>query len=125
MLKNIPFFFVFHVLTERMLPLFRSFKHVLSCHDTMAKLRVRKQGRIHGQHELRSGGQGRKCAFSHSLTRGHRLTDRRMDKGSYRVACPQLKTMLDTHLPLLLFLFFLILVVQVVNIFFMFSFVIT
>ena len=55
-----------------------------------------EQGRIHGQHQLRTGGQGRKCAFSHFSTRVHGPTDRRTDgqtdKGSYRVACPQLKT---------------------------------
>ena len=28
---------------------------------------MEKQGRIHG-HQLRTGGQGRKCAFSHFLT---------------------------------------------------------
>ena len=57
-----------------------------------------KQGRIHGQ-QLRTGGQERKCVFSHFLTRAHRRTDRptdgwtdrRTDKASYRVACPQLK----------------------------------
>ena len=55
---------------------------------------VEKHGRIHG-HRLRTGGQGRKCAFSQFWTRAHgptdRRTDRRTDKGSYRVACPQLK----------------------------------
>ena len=51
-----------------------------------------KQGRIHGQYQLRTGGQGRECAFSHFLTRGHGPTDGRTDKASYRVACPQLKT---------------------------------
>ena len=56
-----------------------------------------KQGRIHG-HQLRTGGQGQKCAFSHFSTRAWRTnrrtdgpTDRRTDKASYRVACPQLK----------------------------------
>ena len=29
----------------------------------------KKQGRIHGQYHLRTGGQGRKCAFSHFPTR--------------------------------------------------------
>ena len=53
---------------------------------------------IHG-HQLRTGGQGRICAFSHFSTRVHgptdqptdRPTDGRTDKASYRVACPQLK----------------------------------
>ena len=49
-----------------------------------------QQGRIHG-HQLRTGGQGRKCVFSHFLTRAYGRTDGRMDKASYRVACPQLK----------------------------------
>ena len=57
-----------------------------------------EQGRIHGQYQLRTGGQGRKGAFSHFLTRVHGPmdqrtngpTDQRTDKGSYRVACPQL-----------------------------------
>ena len=35
----------------------------------------RKQGRIHG-HQLQTGGQGRKCAFSHFSTRVHGPTDR-------------------------------------------------
>ena len=56
-----------------------------------------KQGRIHG-HQLRTGGQGRKGAFSHFSTRSplrtNRPTDRRTDKASYRVACPQLKRMI-------------------------------
>ena len=67
---------------------------------------LRKQGRIHGQYQLRTGGQGRKCAFSHFPTRSSRTdgrtngrtdqrmdgpTDQRTDKASYRVACPQLK----------------------------------
>ena len=34
----------------------------------------KEQGRIHG-HQLRTGGQERKCAFSHFLTRAHRRTD--------------------------------------------------
>ena len=54
-----------------------------------------QQGRIHGQHQLRTGGQGRKCAFSHFSTHVHwrmdQPTDGPTDKGSYRVACPQLK----------------------------------
>ena len=52
-----------------------------------------KQGRIHG-HQLRTGGQGRKCAFSHFSTRSLRTngtTHQRTDKASHRVACPQLK----------------------------------
>ena len=61
-----------------------------------------EQGRIHG-HQLRTGGQGRKCAFSHFSTQSplrtnqptnqptNRPTDWRTDKASYRVACPQLK----------------------------------
>ena len=59
------------------------------------KERSRKQGRIHGQYQLRMGGQGRKCTFSHFSTRVHGPTDRptdgRTEKASYRVACPQLK----------------------------------
>ena len=58
-----------------------------------------KQGRIHGQYQSRTGGQGRKRWFFHFSTRAHRRTDRRTDrptngrtdKASYRVACPQLK----------------------------------
>ena len=58
-----------------------------------------QQGRIHGQYQLRTGGQGRKCVFSHFSTRPPWPTDRRTDqrsdqrtdKASYRVACPQLK----------------------------------
>ena len=60
-----------------------------------------KQGRIHG-HQWQTGGQGRKGAFSHFSTRWLRTdgpTDRRTDKASYRVACPQLKTRPDTRLP--------------------------
>ena len=38
-----------------------------------------EQGRIHGQYQLRTGGQGRKCAFSHFLTRVHGPTDQRTD----------------------------------------------
>ena len=53
-----------------------------------------QQGRIHG-HRLRTGGQGRIYAFSHFSTRSplrtNQPTDRRTDKASYRVACPQLK----------------------------------
>ena len=57
-----------------------------------------KQGHIHGQYQLWTGGQGRKCLFLHFSTRGHGPTDRQMDgptdrrtdNGSYRVACPQL-----------------------------------
>ena len=56
-----------------------------------------EQGRMHGQHQLRTGGQGRKCKFSHFSTRVHGWTDRRtnqqpdgprdgpMDIGFYRV----------------------------------------
>ena len=35
----------------------------------------KEQGRIHGQYQLRTGGQGRKCPFSHFLTRAHGPTD--------------------------------------------------
>ena len=38
----------------------------------------KKQGRIHGQYQWRMGGQGRKCAFSHFLTRWL-WTDQRTD----------------------------------------------
>ena len=37
-----------------------------------------KQGRIHG-HQLRTGGQGRKCAFFHFSTRADGRTDQRTD----------------------------------------------
>ena len=50
-----------------------------------------QQGRIHG-HQLRTGGQGRKCAFSHFSTRSPLRTNRRADKASYRVASPRLKS---------------------------------
>ena len=57
-----------------------------------------KQGRIHG-HQLRTGGQGWKYAFSHFSTRAWRTdrptdqpTDGRTDKASSRVAGPQLKS---------------------------------
>ena len=53
-----------------------------------------EQGRIHG-HQLRTGGQERKCAFLHFSTRAHQRTDgptnRRTVKASFRVACPRLK----------------------------------
>ena len=38
-----------------------------------------EQGRIHGQYQLRTGGQGRKCAFSHFSTRVHGPTNGRTD----------------------------------------------
>ena len=44
-----------------------------------------KQGRIHG-HQLRTGGQGRKCAFSHFRTRSL-PTDQRMDGQSLLWSC--------------------------------------
>ena len=60
-----------------------------------------QQGRIHG-HQLRRGGQGRKCAFPHFSTRVHGPTDQptdgRTDKASYRVACPQLKIKKANHM---------------------------
>ena len=34
-----------------------------------------KQGRIHGQYQLRTGGQGRKCVFSHFSTCAHGPTE--------------------------------------------------
>ena len=49
----------------------------------------RKQGRIHG-HQLRTGGQGRKFAFSQ--LDHYRRTNRRTDKSSYRDAWTHLKT---------------------------------
>ena len=56
---------------------------------------TKEQGWIHGQYQLRMGGQGWKCAFSHFLTqspwRTDGPTDGWTDKASYRVACPQLK----------------------------------
>ena len=54
-----------------------------------------KQGRIHGQYQSRTGGQGRKYVFSHFSTRVWRTdgpTNGRTDKASDRVACPRLKT---------------------------------
>ena len=33
---------------------------------------IHQQGRIHGQYQSRMGGQGRKCVFSHFLTRSPR-----------------------------------------------------
>ena len=65
--------------------------------------RTNQQGRIHGQYQSRTDGQGRKCWFFHFSTHVHGPTDRptdgrtdgrmdgRTDKASYRVACPQLK----------------------------------
>ena len=57
-----------------------------------------EQGRIHGQYQSRTGGQGRKCTFSHFPTRSPRTdrptdrpTDGRTDEASYRVASPRLK----------------------------------
>ena len=50
-----------------------------------------KQGRIHGQYQSRTGGQERKCMFSHFRTRSPLRTDGRTDKASYRVASPRLK----------------------------------
>ena len=43
------------------------------------KDRKKKQGRIHGQYQLRTGGQGRKCAISHfpNSIITDQLTDRR------------------------------------------------
>ena len=52
---------------------------------------------LHG-HQLRMGGQRRKCVVSHLLTQSLRTNERtdqradqRTDKASYRVECPQLK----------------------------------
>ena len=45
--------------------------------ELQKKMSEYKQGRIHG-HQLRTGGQGWKCAFSHFLTRWLR-TDGRTD----------------------------------------------
>ena len=51
-----------------------------------------QQGRIHGQNQSRTGGQGRECAFSHYvIVFNLSVTDQRTDKASYRVACPRLK----------------------------------
>ena len=36
---------------------------------------MRKQGRIHGQYQSRTGGQGRECVFSYFLTRAHQRTN--------------------------------------------------
>ena len=49
----------------------------------------KNQGRIQGQYQLRIGGQG--CFHIFRLVVTDRRTDGRTDKGSYRVACPQLK----------------------------------
>ena len=68
------------------------------------RAKVKKQGRIHG-HQLRTGGQGRKCAFSHFSTRWLRTdrrtdgptdgrTDGRTDRPSYRDARTHLKRVL-------------------------------
>ena len=38
-----------------------------------------EQGRIHGQYQLRTGGQGRKCALSNVSTHVHGREDRRTD----------------------------------------------
>ena len=76
-------------------------KHTKS-HDTNFPWGRVDQGRIHG-YQLQTGGQGRICAFSHFSTRSplrtdrptDRPTNRRTDKASYRVACPQLKTIFN------------------------------
>ena len=49
-------------------PYLRSVEH-LSRSDSAKNLINPKQGRIHGQYQSRTGGQGRKCAFSHFPTR--------------------------------------------------------
>ena len=41
---------------------------------------------------LRTGEQGRKCAFSHFFTHAYGRINGWMDKGSYRIASPKLKT---------------------------------
>ena len=46
----------------------------------------KEQDRIHG-HQLRTGGQERKCAFSHFSTRAHRRTDGRTDGQSLLQSC--------------------------------------
>ena len=66
----------------------------LGTRETPIQAECREQGRIHG-HQLRTGGQGRKCAFYHFSTRSLRTdgpTDGPTDKASYRVACPQPKS---------------------------------
>ena len=51
-----------------------------------------EQGRIHS-HQLRTGGQGGKARFpSFGLVLTDQRTDKRTEKASYRVTCPQLKT---------------------------------
>ena len=40
------------------------------CQEKEEKEKEKEQGRIHG-HQLRTGGQGRKCAFPHFSTRVH------------------------------------------------------
>ena len=50
-----------------------------------------QQGRIHGL-QLRTGGQGRICAFYHFSTRADGRTDGPTDNASYRVASPRLKS---------------------------------
>ena len=46
-----------------------------------------QQGRIHGQYQLLTGGQGRRCAFSHFSTRAYRPTDWRKDGQSLLKSC--------------------------------------
>ena len=56
---------------------------------------MNKQGRIHGQYQLRVGRGGNARFYTFRLVFTDRPTDGptngRTDKGSYRVACPQLK----------------------------------
>ena len=73
--------------------------YVQVCQKMLKKIAVMEQGRIHGQYQSRTGGQGRKCVVSHFSTRSPRTnqpTNGRTDKASYRVASPRLKTKL-TH----------------------------
>ena len=46
----------------------------------------KEQGRIHG-HQLRTAGQGRKCAFSHFSTRSPLRTDQWTDGQSLLLSC--------------------------------------
>ena len=49
------------------------------CSFLIARAISDQQGRTHGQYQLWTGGQGRKCAFSHFSTRAHGRTDGRTD----------------------------------------------
>ena len=54
-----------------------------------------KQGRIHGQHQSRTGGQGRKCVFSHFSTRAW-WTDQPTDRPTDRPTDGQTKPLIES-----------------------------